>query len=200
MALTYFTLAELRGMPDLTDAYQFGDERLTSAGEYVEAVIERVVGTSFVARTVTGERHDGGSDSIALDRPYPIAVSAATEDGVAVTDTLRIVGGLLRRYSDTSSFVPLVWNAGVGNVTVTYTAGYSTTPPADIKEAALRAARFRLLTSHEAASVTDRALSISNEFGNVQLSYAGLNNPFGLPDVDAVIVGWRDRLGGYGFA
>ena len=198
MALDYFTEAELKALPDMSGETT---ARITAAAEWAVGVIEREVGTSFVARTVTGEIHDGGTDAIVLDSPFVLSVTSATEDGAAVTDTLRARGGVLRRFSGATSFTPSSWASGYGNVAVTYQSGYSTTPPADIKEAALQATRWHLLEGRASNVQTPRQTSSTNDMGGtVNYAVAGPDRPTGYPDVDAVIVGWRTRLNAFGFA
>jgi hypothetical protein len=80
-------------------------------------------------------------------------------------------------------------------VAVTYEAGYSATPPADVKEAALQATRWRLLATNSNSDMNARQTSSTNEMGGtVQYSVAGPDRPTGYPDVDAVIMGWKRRL------
>jgi hypothetical protein len=195
----YFTKAELQALPDMSGETE---ARILAAAAWAVGVIEREVGTSFVARTVTDEVHDGGREAIALDKPFVISVTSATENSVAVTDTLRAArGGVLRRFSGATSFTPTSWAAGTGNVSVTYQAGYSSTPPADIKEAALQATRWHLLEQRASNVHSPRQTSITNEMGGtVNFAVAGTDRPTGYPDVDAVIVGWRNKLNVFGFA
>lgn len=194
----YFTEAELRALPDMSGETS---ERIAGAAAWAVGVIEREVGTSFTARTVTGEIHDGGTDAIVLDSPFVLSVTSATEDGDAVTDTLRVRGGVLRRFSGASSFTPVSWATGCGNVAVTYESGYSAAPPADIKEAALQATRWHLLEGRASNVTAPRQTSSTNDMGGtVSYAVAGPDRPTGYPEVDAVIVGWRDRLDVFGFA
>jgi hypothetical protein len=194
----YFTEAELLALPDMSGETS---ARITAAAAWAVGVIEREVGASFIARTVTAEIHDGGTDAIVLDKPYVISVTSATEDGVTVTDTLRVRHGILRRFSGATSFTPITWTSGVGNVSVTYQAGYSSTPPADIKEAALAATRWHLLEGRANNVHSPRQTSITNDMGGtVNFAVAGTDRPTGYPDVDAVIIGWRDQLDVFGFA
>ena len=189
----YFTLAELKALPDMSGET---DARIEAAAAWAVEIIEREVGTSFVARTVTDEVHDGGDAIVVLDTPYVLSVTSATENGSAVTDTLSAKAGVLRRFS-TGSYAPGAWLAGCGNVTVTYEAGYSSTPPGDIKEAALAATRWHLLEGRANNVHSPRQTSITNEMGGtVNFATAGADRPTGYPDVDAVIIGWRTRLGG----
>lgn len=196
----YFTLAELSALPNMAEG-RYTDARKEAAAAYVVGIIEREVGTSFIARTVTAESHDGGCDEIVLSQPHVLSATSATEDGVTVTDTLRVQSGILRRFSSATDFIPLQWSTGVGNVLVTYQAGYSTTPPADIKEAALQATRWRLLATNSNSDMQARQTSQSNDLGGTtNYAVAGTDHPTGYPEVDAVIVGWRDRLDVFGFA
>lgn len=189
----YFTLAELRALPDVSNSTTYPDATVEAAAARVVATIERVCQTSFVSRAVTGELHDGGCYEIALDKHWILSVTSATENGVAVSDTLRLKHGLLRRFA-TGSYTPKAWLSGCDNIAVTYASGYSTTPPADIKDAALQATRYRLITKVSTASMNDRATSITNEFGNVNLSIASDRTPFGLPEVDSVVTSWARTL------
>lgn len=197
----YFTLAELRALPDVSSTTTYPDARVEAVAAYIVAVIEREVGTSFVARTVTDEVHDGGGDTIVLTRPHVLSVTSVSVDGVALTTSLRTQGGVLRQFSDAASYSPLSFASGSGNVLVTYSAGYSATPPADIKDAALWGTRARLLDTGSNAVINDRRSSISNEAGGTtSFVLAGDERPTGYPEVDAVILGWRARLDRFGFA
>lgn len=194
----YFTEAELKALPDMSGETS---ARITAAAAWAVGIIEREVGTSFVARTVTAEVHDGGCDAIVLDRPFVLSVTSATQDGAAVTDTLRAQSGILRRFSGATSFTPGSWATGYGNVAVTYQAGYSTAPPPDVKEAALSATRWHLLEQRANNVHSPRQTSSTNEMGGtVNFAVAGADRPTGYPDVDAVIIGWRDQLDVFGFA
>lgn len=190
----YFTLAELNTLPNMGEG-RYTDARKEAVAAYVVSIIERVVGTSFVIRTITDERHDGGRNVISLRKRFATTAASATEGGAAVTDTLTITHGVLRRFLSASEFTPISWSSGVGNVLITYQAGYSATPPPDIKEAALLATRWRLIASNSNSDMNARQTSMSNEMGGTtQYAVAGVERPTGYPEVDAVIIGWRDRL------
>jgi hypothetical protein len=191
VALTYFTLAELRALPDVSDNDKYPDARVTSVGEYVEATIERVVGTSFVARTWANEEHPGFAYRLIPQHPFPIAVSAITVDGVADAGLTYIREGSIWKVDRSS------WSGY--RVLLTYTAGYSTVVPPDVKEAALWATRDRLMSTVFSSAWSGRQTQMNTEQGTVQFVVAGEDRPFGLPAVDAVVVGWRDRLALYGF-
>lgn len=191
--MPYFTTAELRALPDMSDTSRFPDARLVAAHDWIASIIERECGTSFITETVTETVNGSGREALFLSRPYVRTVTSVAVDDVALTAPevadLLIQHGAL--YFGTGGY----WSAAArGNVTVTYTAGYSATPPADLKEAALRAARNWLLTSHAWSGVDTRATSLTNEYGNVNLAVAGPDRPTGLPDVDATIMAWAQRV------
>jgi hypothetical protein len=191
----YFTLAELRALPDMDDGARYTDARCLAAAAYVTSIIERECDTSFIARTVTDEPHDGGVYSIPLDKRFVISVTSAKVNGVTVTGTLSVVHGVLERYASATANLPTFWACGRRNVLVTYQAGYSSTPPSDIKEAALQATRARLLTMDSQAGIEDRRTSLSTDQGTINYVIAGENRPTGYPEVDAVILGWKNSVG-----
>lgn len=200
MAFEYFTEAELRALPQMSDTAKFPTTRCDAAAAHIVAIIEREVGTSFIARTVTDETHDGtGEPYILLNQIYVQSVTTAEIDGVAVTDHLAASSGLLYRYT-TGAGSPSTWPAGVQNVRVTYEAGYSAAPPADVKEAALKGTRAHLLSTMANSAMDDRRTSLSTDMGTVSFVVAGQDHPTGYPDVDAVILAWRSRLNVLGFA
>ena len=186
----YFTLEEVQDAPDVD--FDFSDERIEAVAAEIVSIIEREVGTSFVGREVT-EVHDGGRDTIILRSPYVLSVESATENGITVTDPLVARNGILRRVP-TASYSASPWTYGFNNVVVTYTAGYSAEPPADVKEQALRATRARLLETASDASMNDRRTSLNTEMGVINYTVAGLEHPTGYPTVDEMILGWKRRL------
>lgn len=187
--MPYFTTAELRALPDMGDAARFPDARLTAAHDWIVAIIERECETSFIAKSVTETLTGTGGEALFLDTAYVRSVEVVTVDGVTVaaTDVL-IEDGALYRVGG------LRWPAtSRANITITYTAGYSTEPPGDLKEAALRGARHWLLTMDAWSGVDERTTSITSDYGTTNIVVAGDNNPTGLPFVDATIRAWATR-------
>lgn len=196
----YFTLAELRALPGLSDTSVYPDARLEAAAAYVVEVIERVVGTCFIARSVT-ETHDGGRMGIPLRSNYIQSITSATESGAAVTDTLVNKDGAGVVYKIPAGAVyPIPWLPGFANVSITYVRGYSSVVPADLKEAALYASRQRLITTSPNAGQTTRRTRLTTPEGTFDFAMPGRDAPFGMPEVDEVVVGYRDRLDVMGFA
>lgn len=187
----YFEVSELRALPDMDDVSKYPTTRVEEAAAYIVGVIEREVETSFVSRTIIDEPHDGSAVQIFLDAPYVLSVTSATEDGVAVTDDLSARAGILRR---TSSNQPVAWSEGYGNVLVTYEAGYSVSPPDDVKEMALKGTRAHLMASAANSSINDRQTSLTAGDSVIGFVVAGQDRPTGYPEVDAMILGWKTRL------
>jgi hypothetical protein len=197
----YFTLAELRALPDVSNTSKYSNARCLAVAAYFTSIIEREVGCAFIERTVTDELHDGGSDAIALDKGYVRSVTSATENGVAVTDYLVAPrGGVLIRMSSATSGVPIRWASGTLNVSVTYKHGFSAVAPDDIKEQAMKATRAHLMATASSSSQAERQTSLSTDMGVVGFVVAGPNRPTGYPELDAVINGYKATLDVLGFA
>jgi len=191
--MPYFTTAELRALPDMGDTSRFPDARLVAAHDWIVAIIERECDTSFIPTTVTETLNGTGRDGLFLSSPYVRSVTSIAVDDVALSqhevDTMLVQDGVL--YYPTGTY----WSAASrGNVTVTYVAGYSETPPGDLKEAALRGARYWLLAMDGWSGIDERSTSISNEYGNINMAVAGPDRPTGLPAVDATIMAWARRV------
>lgn len=188
----YFTLAELRALPDMSAETE---PRILAAAAWAVGIIEREVRASFIARTITDEAHVGGSGPVILQKPFVLSVTSVSLNGSAVAGTFSSSAGVLRMAG--STYLP----SGSPDVLVTYQAGYSATPPPDIKEAALQATRWHLLEGRASNVHSPRQTSMTNEMGGtVNFAVAGTDRPTGYPEVDAVIVGWRNKLDVFGFA
>lgn len=196
----YFTLLELRAMPDVGDAVKYPDATVELAAAYVVSVIEREA-FPFLERTVVGEKHSGtranrNNRSLVLSKRLVRSVTALTENGVAYSagDLAQLVldRGVVQRIPALGSS-PMPWLEGVRNISVSYTYGFSAAVPGDVKEAALQATRARLLAVRGKTGASDRAKSITNEQGTVELSTAGIDGPFGIPEVDSVVMSYAKR-------
>lgn len=190
----YFTLAELRALPEMSNATRYTDARCEAAAAYVVGVIEGAVRTSFVGRSTTETVDGTGVTTLKLKSPFVLELTSVTVDGVSVDmDDLVESGGVLR-YRDGS-----IWSTvEPRNVTVVYVAGYSEDPPADVKEAALRATRWHLIETNSNAADMPRSTAMSNDVaGSATFTTAGVT---GYPPADRVISAWVDRLDNFGFA
>ena len=191
--MPYFTSAELRALPDLESAQRFPDARLVAAHDWIVGVVERECRTTFVVESASVRLSGDGTGTLRLPVPYVRTIESVTVDGTAYTP-----GELAGLYLEADFLYQPAghrWPTTTrGNITVAYTAGYSTAPPADLKEAMLRGARQWLLTMDGWTGTDERALSISNDYGNITLSAPGPDRPTGLPQVDATIMAWARKV------
>jgi hypothetical protein len=193
MTLDYFTLAELRALPDVT-AGEFTDAQITTAGEFMQAIVESECQASFVSRA-TVETLDGtGGTTLRLKTPYVLSITSVTVDGVTLTDQFTVDAGILERRT-TGTYTPQPWTRGRRNIVVTYAAGYSSTPPSDIKGAVMWAARDRLMSQGSQNGIDVRRTSVTNDLGGtIQYVLPGEKRPSGYPELDAVIGRWSRKL------
>lgn len=149
------------------------DDLLTAYITAVSQAIDQACGP-VVIRTVTAEMHDGGADRIFLNS-YPIvALSAITEyagtSSVVLTEqtagTIPDAGYLVRKDAGyierLSSGQPWQFSTGVGNVSVTYTAGR-------FANTAAVSAKFKQAAAITLANIWRREFGMSNapEYGLV---------------------------------
>ena len=170
----YFTTDEFRDLPEMSDDQQYTDARIDAVAASLVTIIEREVGTSFVSRTYTKTLPEVDGD-VVFGTPYVL-------ETVSVSD------------SATDPFTCVIPDA-----TVTYRAGYSEEPPADIKEALMWAVRDRLLETDSNAGIDARRTSQITPEGTINYVLPGADRPTGYPQLDAAINGWRKRLFGLGF-
>lgn len=177
-----FDLVSLRSMPDMGDTQRFPLANLQAARDWIEGIVEAAVGTSFCERVYIEQHRADATTTVWVNALHSYELRSVAVDGVDSPGwTLTPDGALTAPTAQT------------GTVTVVYTSGYSTHAPDEIATAALIAARARVLASGS-SGIPDRSRGMSNEFGNLTFSVAGVNAPTGFPEVDAVLLRWRDRF------
>lgn len=193
--MPYFTTAELRAEPDMSDATAYPDALLERAHDWIAAIITSHCGT-FASENVTEILDGDDTGVLVLSSPRVLSVTSATVDDVALTPS-EVSDLIVRSYGVVERPDGYTWATGVGNISITYVAGYATDVPADLKEAALQAARAWVLTRASNAGIDDRRTSVTTEFGTVSYVIAGENRPTGYPEVDATLNRYRnDHAGG----
>lgn len=139
--------------------------------------LEDAIGWPPIQRYGQATVSGNGEDRIMLPTHRVVSVLAVTVDGVAfgVPDLadVKVDGMLLIR--DTGG----VWASGDRNVVVHYCWGPER-PLADADRIGLFLLRDRLVP----ADMSPRALSVSNDLGNIQFALPSARFPFGLPVVD----------------
>ena len=180
---TMFTIGDLRSMPDLDNEQRYSHLTLTAALDWIEALIETTVETSFCERRYQETRAIKGC-TVAPFKAYPSQLFGLTFNGEAVDPAA---------WELDRSGVLTAPSPFFGSLTIDYSAGFSTHAPADLADAALQAARAKVLSRGQ-SGMPDRTRSISNEFGSTSFAIAGPNQPTGYPEVDAILMKWRDLV------
>lgn len=187
-----FPLSRLRSFPGLNEDRADALE-LAIARDAVEHRIDHVTGVAWSPR-LSVDTFDLRTDAEALFLTQPLAYSirGVTIGGTAIDTTTLVLGttgsSVLRRRSSW-------WPAGTP-IVVAYEHGHGAAP-LDLAEAALLAAVDKLRRDRSPNSM--RARTISSDVGTTEFVIASDARPFGLPDVDAVVVArrWRQpRIGG----
>jgi len=179
-----FTLPEVRVLvPDATDA------QLIAVRDQITDLIETATRTSWCpSYDITSTRGYGRGCVVSPWRPVR-SVRSVAFDGVAqVVANLDLdidaAAGLIYMSSSTSDHLTIGVEHGFDNA------------PSDLRDAALIAAKDRLLRRRSALS--DRSRSVSDDMGTRLFSYAGKGHPTGLDEVDAVIMGYARPVIGIG--
>lgn len=195
--MAYTDLATVRALDVLVgNEATYPDAALTEGIAWAKQVIDDYCGTSFEADAFTVTVPGTGSRGIRLVtlEGYPVlfirSITSATVDGVAVSDVSgweAYPDGLVVR--DTGSFP----RPTVGpNVTVSGTAGVTTSAPADIAWAARTLARQYVLELY--SKVPKRELTAGEGGGFGPMAHAGgVGRPTNLPDVNARLKRHRHR-------
>jgi len=107
------------------------DTELTSFLSFAVDAAQRWTGRILGDAASATEVYDGGSAAIPLDRVPVTTVTSVSENGSTLASTAWTVDystGVLTRLGGSYSSQP--WTPGVRNVSITYAAGYATSPPA----------------------------------------------------------------------
>jgi hypothetical protein len=190
----YFTLAELRALPDCGST-TFTDAQINAAATYFTAIVEREIGYPLIPRTFTDVLDGGGFWGLVLSQAYVRSLTTVEVDGASVSTALLTVSGGVLRYLDGSA-----WSDDIANVEVVYSAGRYATCPGDIKNACLWATRDRLLSQSDSSGIDVRKTSVNTDFGTTNYILPGEKRPTGYPDLDAAIAGYVRTSVSFGFA
>lgn len=182
----YFTLEEARSIGGISSSVS--DAEIESVRCSVEDQIEANCDTSFVSRLVVEELSPNpGEPFVRLTEAYVLRVVSVEDHGVDITDEVVADGRYLWRE-------PRGWSPGLRSVRVVYEAGWSETPPEDLRRAAINAARYRLLEEARVGTPSN-VITIGTDVGTVRMAVASLKAPFGVPEVDAVVLRWAQKVG-----
>lgn len=187
-----FTEAELRAHygGQFASTTAFTDAKIAAARDRITEEFADICGVSFVPRYERQRLAGAGGYGLWVKWPKIRTVQSATIGGVAQTVANIIPDPALPLLHHTTQ----TWTAPVGvadplNVYVDYEHGW-TTPPAAIKRAALVLCRHQLQSDAKGGGLGDAAITITDQFGNMNLLDDGSGATFGLRTV-------RDALNRY---
>ena len=189
--MAYATIATVRELPGLDDETAYPDALVTTAIARATELIEDYCGawepTTIVKRLAGSEK---SFDLIATGIPHLRSVTSCTFDGDAQTVTGWEVDPLGDVYLDAASATK------VRTILITVSAGQADTAPERLQWAARTLAASYAVNID--SSISDRALAVQSEFGQIQLAQAGgrTDRPTSLPEVNAVLNRYRSNLGG----
>lgn len=178
----YVALSDIRALDNLSDTSKYPNARLIEVRQWFADKVEGFCGVSFVPRYCREVLNGDDTTLIVLDNVRLRTILSASVDGTAVTDLTSwyaLQSGLLAR--DDGGYFPTGWR----NVIIEYEHGYDSPPPR-LREAALVAIRHKLLGDN--SGIPERATSMTSEVGSYTLSLAGAHRPFGIPEVDSVLL------------
>lgn len=111
------------------------DALLTTFVSSVSASFEAMVGRLILSRTYTGERQNGYYGRAIVPRQYPVtAVSQVKIDDEVIAESTAFDANGWTLADDVIRLRNMYVNAGIANVSITYTAGYASIP-SDIRMA-----------------------------------------------------------------
>lgn len=185
----YFEVSEVRELPLLDASYT--DAMIIARRMAVEDQIEENCGfTAFVPRYAV-ERISadqwGSTTGLHLKDPWILEILSVTDDGEVIDPSEYSLNG--RNLSR-----PAGWTYSPAGVVVRYVKGYSRYPAEDLRTAALEATRSTLLKQRRTGAAP-QATQLTTEVGTLQIAIAGLRRPFGIPEVDAVVLNWAESVG-----
>jgi hypothetical protein len=186
----YFTVAEARTLGPIEST--FTDAQIESQRMAVEDQIEANCDTSFVARFVSEKANGGRQGFVRLTEPYVLDLVSVFEDETDVTTEVRLDGRYVWRGSGIADHAQ--WSPGHRNIDLRYEAAFQTYPPEDLRRKSIEATRYGLLREKR-TGLPPQAIMVGTEMGTLRLALAGLRQPFGLPEVDAVVLEWARRVG-----
>lgn len=182
----YFEIDEVRSLSGMAT---YTDKAIETARLAVEDQIDVNCDTSFVGRYVLDQVNGSGEGFVRLSEPYVLRVLAVTEDDVDITDEVEVDGRFVWRNTRGTP-----WLTGHRNIAIHYEAGIQEFPPGDLAHAGREATRHVLLRASHTGTPS-AVTSITTDMGAMRIAVAGLRQPFGFPEVDAVVLRWAKAVG-----
>lgn len=191
-----FTETEARAYygSDLSSTTVYTDAKIAEARDRIADEFEEICGVSFVPKFRRERLPGTGRYELYLARPKTTSLITATVTGTDVSSNVTILpdpGNVLYRTDGVWTTPP---RSNPLNVTVEYQHGWST-PPADIRRAALMLLRHHLVRDTTGGGIPERALSLTDELGTIRLAQPGrFGNAYGIPAVDAALKRYSHKV------
>lgn len=189
----YAELPEIRALDALTSAVSYPTAKLEAARAQAEARFEEATGVAWVPRHARETLTGASTSRLTLAYRPPRSLIAATIDAVAIADLTTLT---LYPWGAIDRNTGLTWpspTATTRNVVVEYTYGYDT-PPNDLRQAFLTYCRYLLVDAR--SRIPDRASVMATDMGTFTLTTAGFRRPTGLPEIDAILNDYDQRIPG----
>lgn len=183
----FFKLAELRALKGLSSVTTYPNATLALMRDVAEDFVEEFCKEAFVPQYRRDVFDGDNCQTLYLPRVHVRSLISVKLAGVTMDTT----GWTVSR-SGRIRTTGAVFTAGVPagqNVAVQYELGRSG-PPHDLKNATLRLARH--ITLNLETSIPDRARMMQTEFAMFQLDVASEDKPTGVPEIDAVLIRYRE--------
>jgi hypothetical protein len=182
--LAYAVIADVRALDGLADVAVYPDATLQAGIDYATGLIDGYCGTSFEAKAFNVTLDGSGLQVQYVGVLFIQSLTQVSIDGVNQTLSDIVAGPQGVIWHKNGIFTAWWWGQ---NVNVQGTAGVTTTASEEIKWACRTIARDYCLNLH--SRVPSRALSVSNEFGQIEFraQAGGPGRPTNMPDVNAVL-------------
>lgn len=188
--MAYATREEVRAMEGMSDVVNFTDDNIDAGILFADLLIDEYTGTSWEAKPFSLTLSGSGNSRLTLTDPYdgrrilfPRSITSATIDGEADTTFVSYAlfpeGYVIREENSWDYTFPGM------NVTISGTAGITTSAPDDIAWCSRTIARQYVIDL--VSRVEDRAVMMQTELGMIRLQQPGQKYPTGLPQVDAIL-------------
>ena len=195
-----FTEAQARtfNKNQFSNTTAFTDAAIADARDRITDEFARICGVAFVPTYARETLAGTGTNRLWVKWPKVTAVTAVSINGTAVTAGNVEVDSLQRCLYRTDGY----WTAaGVtlgspNNVTVAYEHGWGQVP-GDIQRAALMVLRSQLQPDVQGGGIPDAAVTITDQFGNLNLLDDGSGSTYGMRFVRDTLTGYNLQARGF---
>lgn len=195
----YFGISDLQKLQSITSG-KYDAGQMLAARRWAERLIDRVCGTSFVERYQSDVlvREDFLYSSTALGTrvrfpdPFLRQVYGLTLDDAEFTQ-LSDLTILDRGRAQAGTVATPILEGSWTKAQPRYTSAYTDRADADVRTAALRAARYRLISTDGSSGIPSRASAV-NGAPSIDSGRIDADHPTGIEEVDVILCVIRDQV------